>query len=150
MQAQNEKLMSENAAKTAEMQKRMSEANEYVVKGEATVLFATGSATISAKGKADIHALAAQAVAIKGYLISVVGHTDTTGDPAANEKLSARRAQAVVNYLQQNSDVKPFRVLAADPMGEARQIGSPDTTSGQAENRRVVVKILVNKGLEGL
>jgi outer membrane protein OmpA-like peptidoglycan-associated protein len=155
--AENDRNIAENAAKAAhnaaratELERRLSEANEYVQKAEVTVLFAVNSAVISAEGKQNLKALAAQALTIKGYLVSVVGYTDTTGNPEANQKLSDRRATAVVNYLQKSTGLKPYRVLAADPMGQEHQIGESHTEQGKAANRRVVVKILVNKGLEGL
>jgi OmpA-OmpF porin, OOP family len=149
-QVENEKRIAANEAKNAELKKRLSEATEYVEKGEVTVLFALNSAVISAQGKQDLREFAKQAVEIKGYLVSVTGHADTTGDSAANQKLSERRAAAVVNYLQQHTPVKGYRVIASDPMGQSKQVGEAHTSEGKALNRRVVAKVLVNKGLEGL
>lgn len=137
-------------AQNQELRQRLSEANQYVEKGEATVLFASGSVAISAKAKADLKDLAAKALPIKGYLISVVGYADTTGNAAANQRLSDRRAEAVTRYLEKYGGVQPYRVLAHDAMGDAHQIGDASTAEGKAQNRRVVVKILTNKGLEGL
>ncbi len=42
------------------------------------------------------------------------------------------------------------RVLAGDAMGDAHQIGYATSSEGKAQNRRVVVKVLTNKGREGL
>jgi outer membrane protein OmpA-like peptidoglycan-associated protein len=137
-------------AQNDELKRRMSEANQYVEKASTTVLFATGSAVISAQGKADLHQLAAQAKAIKGYWISVIGYADTTGNPEANQMLSERRAAAVTNFLQKFCGVAAQRVLAADAMGEDQQVGDTASVEGKAQNRRVVVKVLTNKGLEGL
>ena len=67
-------------AQNAELRQRMSEANQYVEKGSTTVLFATGSAKISADGKQQLQAIAVKAQGVKGYLIGVTGHADTTGD----------------------------------------------------------------------
>lgn len=139
------RLKAENEA----LKRRLSQANQYVLKGETTVLFATGSAVISAKGKADLKAIAAQALGIKGYLIGVTGHADTTGDSKANQALSERRATAVVRYLQKYCGVQPYRVLSANAMGDVHPVGETSSTEGQAQNRRVVIQILTNKGLEG-
>lgn len=137
-------------AQNEEMRRRLAEANQYVEKGSATILFQTGSATISKEGKAQLKGLAQQAKAIKGYLIGVIGYADTTGSSAANQALSGRRANAVIRYLQKYCGIQPYRVLAQNAMGEAHQMGASETSEGRAKNRRVVVQILVNKGLEGL
>lgn len=137
-------------AQNQELRRRMSEANQYVEKGSATILFPVGSATISKEGKAQLKGLAQQAKAIKGYLIGVIGHADTTGSSEANQALSEKRANAVIRYLQKYCGIQPYRVLAQNAMGEAHQVGASETAEGRAQNRRVVVQILVNKGLEGL
>ena len=137
-------------AKDKELQQRLSEANQYVEKGSATILFPVGSATISKEGKAQLKGLAQQAKAIKGYLIGVIGYADTTGSSEANQALSEKRANAVIRYLQKYCGIQPYRVLARNAMGEAHQVGEASSSEGRAKNRRVVVQILVNKGLEGL
>jgi outer membrane protein OmpA-like peptidoglycan-associated protein len=66
-----------------------------------------------------------------------------------NQKLSQDRAQAVVNYLLQSCNVSQRHVVAPGAMGTSHPAASNETASGRAENRRVEVKILVNKGLAG-
>ncbi len=128
----------------------MSEANQYDEKAQATVLFNVGSVAISSQSRSDLQAIAAKAKAIKGYLVSVIGYADPTGNAEANQKLSERRAAAVIAYLQKSCGLQPQRVLAGDAMGDAHQVGDTSTSEGRAQNRRVVVKVLTNKGLEGL
>lgn len=142
--------LTEAQAQNAELRKRMSQATEYVEKDRATVYFATGKAAISSEGKAELTRIAAKAKTIKGYFIGVVGFADPTGDSDANQRLSERRASAVVQYLQKYGGVQPSRVLAPDAMGEDKTTGDVSSARGLAENRRVVVKVLTNKGLEGL
>ena len=137
-------------AQNAELRQRMSEANQYVEKGSTTILFATGSANISADGKQQLQAIADKARGIKGYLIGVSGHADTTGDSLANQKLSERRADAVIRYLQRHCNVQPYRILSSVAVGDIQQISNNDTPQGRAANRRVVVQVLTNTGLEGL
>ena len=137
-------------AQNDELRKRMSEANQYDEKAQATVLFNVGSAAISAQARSELHDVAAKAKGIKGYLVSVVGYADPTGNAEANQKLSERRAAAVIVYLQKSCGLAPQRVLAGDAMGDAHLIGDVSTNEGRAQNRRVVVKVLTNKGLEGL
>ena len=146
VKAKAEELQAQND----ELRRRMSEANQYVEKAEATVLFALGSANLSAQGKTNLQDVAAKARAIKGYMVSVIGYADPTGNADANQKLSERRAAAVINYLQKSCGLAPQRVLAGDAMGDTHQVGDVSSEAGRAQNRRVVVKVLTNKGLEGL
>lgn len=145
-QAKVQALQAENAA----LKQRMSEANQYVEKGSTTILFKTGSATISPEGKKQLLAIAAKAMAIKGYLIGVTGHADTTGDTLANQKLSEARADAVIRFLQRNAKVQPYRILSSVAVGDIQQVSNNPSPQGRAANRRVVVQVLTNKGLEGL
>ncbi len=137
-------------AQNDELRKRMSEANQYNEKAQATVLFNVGSTAISPQARSELQEIASKARSIKGYLVSVIGHADPTGNAEANQKLSERRAAAVIAYLQKSCGLQPQRVLAGDAMGDAHLIGDVTTNEGRAQNRRVVVKVLTNKGLEGL
>jgi OOP family OmpA-OmpF porin len=137
-------------AQNDELRNRLSQANQYDEKAQTTVLFNTGSSAISPQARADLQQIAAQARGIKGYLVSVIGYADPTGNPTANQRLSERRAAAVIAYLQKSAGLQPQRVLAGDAMGDAHLIGDTSSSEGRAQNRRVVVKVLTNKGLEGL
>jgi outer membrane protein OmpA-like peptidoglycan-associated protein len=137
-------------AENAELRRRLSQAQEYVEKAQTTVLFKTGSATISADAKQELQAIAAKATGIKGYLVSVTGYADKTGNSAANQTLSEKRAMAVIRYLQRCCELQPSRVMSSKALGDVRQVGDTSTSEGLARNRRVVVQVLTNKGLEGL
>ena len=150
VKSQAQAKVQELEAQNAELRQRMSEANQYVEKGSATILFASGSAAISPEGKQQLLALAQKATGIKGYLIGVSGHADTTGDTLANQKLSERRADAVIRYLLRHCNVQPYRILSSVAVGDIQQISNNDTPRGRTANRRVVVQVLTNKGLEGL
>src|SRR6516162_3495740 len=134
-------------ADTAALGKRFDDLSDYDVKGETTVYFGINSASLSDKAKSDLSDLAASASNVKGYLIQVAGYADSSGSAAWNEQLSDRRAQAVVNYLRQECNVQLSRVLAPAPMGVSQPAASNDTAKGRQENRRVEVKILVNRGM---
>ena len=131
-------------------QKRFGEMGEVVTKDQYTVLFATGDYSLSDEAKQALANIAKQGLAYsKGWGISVAGFADASGNAAANQVLSKERAQAVAAYLLQECGVPVGRILAPGAMGEANPVSSNETASGRAENRRVDVKLLLNKGVAG-
>jgi len=145
----NQQQIQKNQAEQAALSKRFGELGDYDTKATATVYFAVNSHTIDAKGQQDLQALCAQAKQINAYMIQVAGYTDSSGNAAYNQRLSDERAAAVVAYLQQKGNIPLFRVLAPAAMGTSHAAASNETPQGMSENRRVVVKILVSKGLAG-
>lgn len=137
--------MATTQAGLATTQARMDDFGTYEALATVDVLFASGSAKISATGKSDLMALAAKTKEAKDYRIVVQGFTDSTGDPAANQALSTRRAAAVTDFLQQQANVSPGRVQTGDGMGVAADAG----TGSNAGARKVVVKLVVDKGVQG-
>jgi outer membrane protein OmpA-like peptidoglycan-associated protein len=71
--------------------------------------------------------------------VEVAGHTDSVGSQAYNQKLSERRAQAVVDYLVSRG-VDPKRLKSVG-YGKDKPIASNATDAGRAENRRVELQI---------
>ena len=71
--------------------------------------------------------------------ISVAGHTDSVGSEAYNLALSERRAQTVVNYLEQRG-VNP-NIIQARGMGKSNPVASNATPAGRAQNRRVEITV---------
>lgn len=132
----------------AEMSKKFGQLSDYDIKGEVTVYFAVSSAAISEDAKQQLKDLAAGAVQLKGYMIQVAGYTDSSGNASYNQELSDKRADAVVNYLQQECKVPLYRVLAPEGMGESNPAASNESQQGKKENRRVEVKVLVNRGVQ--
>ncbi len=123
---------------------RMNEFGTYEALATAEVLFASGSTAISAQGKSDLDALATKAKDTKDYQVVLQGFTDSTGNAAANQRLSAQRAEAVAEYLQQKAGLAPGRVRAGDGMGVAADAGA----GSNANARKVVVKLVVDKGVQ--
>jgi outer membrane protein OmpA-like peptidoglycan-associated protein len=82
-------------------------------------------------------------------MIQVKGYASSVGSASLNQKLSEDRANNVTQFLQQQAHIPLTNMLAPGAMGESRQVGSDKTAEGQAENRRVVVRILQNKGIAG-
>jgi outer membrane protein OmpA-like peptidoglycan-associated protein len=130
------------------MSKKFGELGDYDVKGEVTVYFPVSSAQLDEGSKQQLKQLADNAVNLKGYMIQVAGYTDSSGNAAYNQELSDKRADAVVNYLQQECKVPLYRVLSPEGMGESNPSGSNESQQGKKENRRVEVKVLVNRGMQ--
>ncbi len=107
------------------------------------VLFPSGSATVSADGKATLRKIAEAFASVQGRMIRVEGHTDNvpirTARFPSNWELSAARAIAVVRYLQEQG-VDP-RLLGAAGYGEHQPIAANDTPEGRAENRRIEISL---------
>ena len=123
---------------------RMDDFGTYEALATAEVQFASGSAAISEKGKSDLMDFAAKAKDTKNYQVVLQGFTDSTGDAAANQKLSTMRANAVENFLRQQAGLAPGRVRAGAGMGVAADAGS----GSNADARKVVVKLVVDKGVQ--
>jgi len=101
---------------------------------------------VSAQDKEELKKLAGQAKSLARYIIEVTGFTDSTGSAAVNTKLSEGRAKAVVNFLIQQGGLPIWHIVAPGAMGEFGATASNETKAGRAENRRVEVKVQVNKG----
>ena len=123
--------------------------SEYDTKGEATVKFTVGSVKISPEDKEELKQLAQTATSLTGYIIEVMGYADASGSAEMNTKLSEDRAKAVVTYLIQQGNVPMRHIVAPGAMGEYGPAASNETQAGRAENRRVEVKVLVNKAIAG-
>jgi len=136
-------------ANAAETSKRFSELSEYDTKDQLDVHFASGSDKISAEDQEALNKLARGAVNLTGYIIQVKGFADSTGNAAMNQTLSMDRAQNVIAYLLQSCNVPVRHIVAPGAMGEVAPAASNETASGRAENRRVEVKVLLNKGMAG-
>ena len=129
------------------MNRRFSELADYDVKDQDVVYFASGKATIGDKDKAELAKLASNALKLTGYIIEVKGYADSTGNAAANQSLSKDRAYAVVTYLMQDCSIPPRHIVSPGAMGISNPVSSNETAQGRSENRRVEVKVMVNKGL---
>jgi OOP family OmpA-OmpF porin len=147
--AANREKIEANQQDIQGVNKRFSELTDYDTKASANVYFPSGSTTISAKDKDALLQVAHDAVNLKGYLVQVKGYADSSGNAAMNQKLSMERAQAVIAFLLQSGNVPLRHIVAPGAMGEADPAATNETAQGRSENRRVEVKVLVNRGLSG-
>ena len=138
-----------NKAEIAAANKRFDELGEYNILGEVTVLFANGKVAVDPQYDAQLMDLATKAKTIDAYIIQVQGYASAVGSAALNQKLSLERADNVLAFLEQDGQIPLTNILAPGAMGTSDQVAPNATTEGQAENRRVVVRILQNKGISG-
>ena len=129
----------------SELRKAIIEGQEYVIQDETTVYFKVGSSAISATDQANLKALAEKAPSFGNYRISILGFADPTGNAAANERLSLKRAGAVSNYLRQTGKINPGRVLSPSAMGEGGSAPDIAAPTNNQEARRVVVRVVTPK-----
>jgi len=162
LQGQQQKLQQQQQQLTAEQQKaaanqaaiaaankRFGELADYNILGEVTVYFANGSTVIDQQYKPELLKLAQKAKTISAYIIQVQGYASAVGSAALNQKLSQQRADHVLDFVEQQGGIPLTNVLAPGAMGTSDQVASDATAEGQAANRRVVVRILQNKGVAG-
>jgi len=78
----------------------------------------------------------------KGAYFEIEGYTDSIGSPLTNERLGLERAEAVKRYLYEQHQI-PLHKMNVISYGEAKPVGENKTRAGRAQNRRVVIKVLV-------
>jgi outer membrane protein OmpA-like peptidoglycan-associated protein len=78
----------------------------------------------------------------KGAYFEIEGHTDDVGDKMVNERLGMERAEAVKMYLYEQHQI-PLHKMNVISYGEDKPVAPNKTKAGRAQNRRVVIKVLV-------
>jgi OmpA-OmpF porin, OOP family len=163
LKAQNEALQQQQAQLTEHQAKlaankaaidaaiaRFGQLDDYYIFDEVTVLFANGKTKVDPKYIPQLTALSQKAKTIDGYMVQVEGHASSVGSAALNQKLSADRADSVTNILLQQGRVPLTNMLAPGAMGESQQASGDTSSDSEAQNRRVVVRVLQNKGVAGI
>lgn len=126
---------------------RISALDDYVPQSVLAVNFKPGSAVLSVDSKAKLDELATKALNAKGYVVEVSGFADANGSVERNRALSQRRADIVIRYLVENHNIPLRRIVTPYGYGESNPVAENNSRTGRAQNRRVEVKLLVNKGL---
>lgn len=126
---------------------RIGQLDQYETKDTLTINFRNGRSKVSEADKQRLDQFIQSAANTPGYMIQVQGYASKVGNAARNQRLSDERATNVLTIIQQSGQVPLTRILAPAAMGTTDQIGDNHTRSGQAQNRRVVVTLLVNKGI---
>lgn len=128
---------------------RISRLDVYDLRVRGTVYFAPNSATLTKEGEAILDDLVAKSQRFEGYVIEVTGYTDDVGTAAAQDEISTRRADAVTEYLTVTHSVPLRRIVGPTGFGALRPVATNSTEEGRAENRRVELRVLVSRGLQG-
>lgn len=103
--------------------------------------FATDSAKLSARARGQLAAFAnkVKASRVSPSSITIIGHTDSRGSKAYNQKLSVRRAQSVARYLASLGLNR--NIMHVTGRGESQPVASNKTKAGRAANRRVTITV---------
>jgi outer membrane protein OmpA-like peptidoglycan-associated protein len=125
----------------------VSSLDDYVPKQAITVNFKAGSFKLLPEAMTALDEIATQAKTEKAYVIEITGFASSEGKAEFNKKLSQNRADAVVRYLADNHMIPLRRIVTPHGYGTLNPIAENTTREGREQNRRVEVKILVNKGL---
>jgi outer membrane protein OmpA-like peptidoglycan-associated protein len=126
---------------------RISALDDYDVQETVAVNFRVNSAVLSPEARQRLDALAEKALNAKWYMIEVGGYTDSSGNEAKNFQLSRQRADAVIQYLAVHHKIPVRRFVSPMGYGETEAVADNKTAAGRAQNRRVEVKMLLNRGL---
>src|SRR5262249_27259096 len=114
---------------------------------EASIYFGNGNTALDDAARKDLDQLAGVAASLKGYMIEIAGFASTPGSRKLNQKLSEERAAAVADYLREKKNVPMRRILAPAGYGATHLFGTTDDPSDRPLDRRVDVKVLVNKSV---
>ena len=106
----------------------------------ADALFDFDKAVIKSDAKAKLDDLVAKLKAINLEVIIAIGHTDSVGSAAYNQKLSLKRAEAVKAFII-SKGIEPNRVYT-EGKGEKQPIADNKTKAGRAKNRRVEIEVV--------
>lgn len=116
-----------------------------------TVYFKTGSATLTPKAKAEIDNAAewVKTQDRRGWVMAVIGYADSTGSTQRNIDLSERRANSVIYYIVSKYKMSLNRLVQPFGYGQLEPVAENTTKAGRAKNRRVEIRLMINKGIAG-
>lgn len=140
-------VAAEARAEVKAVNERVSALDDYDVQEHVSVTFRTNSAVLSPEAKTQLDELATKTQGARAFMIEVAGHTDSTGSEAKNMRLSRARADAVVQYLAVQHKIPLRRFVTPMGYGKTEAVAENTTATGRQQNRRVEVKMIINRGM---
>jgi outer membrane protein OmpA-like peptidoglycan-associated protein len=140
-------VAAEARAEVKAVNERVSALDDYDVQETVSVNFRTNSAVLSPEAKQQLDELAAKTQGARAFMIEVSGHTDSTGSDAKNFRLSRARADAVVQYLAVQHKIPLRRFVTPMGYGKTEAVAENTSSTGRQQNRRVDVKMIINRGM---
>jgi outer membrane protein OmpA-like peptidoglycan-associated protein len=132
----------------AMVNQRVSDLDSYKTVAEAVIYFPPDGSSLDDAAKADLATLAAYTNGgLQGYMVEIAGYASSTGTKQLNQQLSEDRAASVAQYLRDNQNVPMRRILVLAGYGATHPDATNSDSQGRALNRRLDVKVIVNKGL---
>lgn len=136
---EQQKQAMEQATRGTGIQVSQTQDNRLKLEVPADVSFDTGRSDIKANFRPVLERFAATLQEHPATTVTIVGHTDSTGNDAVNQPLSVDRAAQTRDYLAARG-VSPNRIMI-DGRGEREPIATNDDASGRARNRRVEIYV---------
>jgi outer membrane protein OmpA-like peptidoglycan-associated protein len=137
-----------DAAAIAAVDQRVSDSDDYKLELENDVYFDRDSAVLIEDAKPALADLAKLAKSFHGYLIEISGYASNTLGSKTDQKLSEERAAAIARYFYEVQNIPMRRILIPVGYGSTHRLANNSSAEGRELNRRVDVKVLVNKSLE--
>jgi outer membrane protein OmpA-like peptidoglycan-associated protein len=136
----------EKALKEVKGAKVEREGNKLVVKFNSAILFDTDKADLKPASKSDLSEFANVLKEYKDTDLVIEGHTDSTGKKDHNKKLSIKRAEAVMSFLEGAGVSRPR--MTGKGYADDMPVGDNATADGRQANRRVQIQIAANEELQ--
>lgn len=134
--------LGETSGKIQALDNTVANLDDYKQVAQSTVHFAFDKATLTPEDKQTLDQVVSQLQQDQHGILEVQGYTDSTGPATYNDKLSQRRADSVVRYLESNN-IAPHRIYLIG-LGENQPVAPNTTRAGRKQNRRVDLTVLTN------
>ena len=106
----------------------------------ADVLFDFDKSVVKPDGKSKLDDLSSKMRGVNLEVVIAIGHADSIGSDAYNQKLSVRRAESVKAYLV-SKGIEANRIYT-EGKGEKQPVADNKTADGRAKNRRVEIEVI--------
>jgi outer membrane protein OmpA-like peptidoglycan-associated protein len=121
--------------------------DDFEITESMTINFKVGSWKLTDDAKAKLDEFATKTLASRGFVVEVSGYASKEGGLLYNHSLSAKRAEAVMDYLIGSGNVPLRRIIVPYSGGIMNPVADNQTREGREQNRRVELKLLVSKVL---